>query len=140
MLRTPDLAAPLEGAGRQFRERTGIESTVDLPPTGRIDAERSTDVFRILQEALTNVVRHARASRVDVHLRATLEELVLEVHDNGRGIRDREIDDPQAFGLVGMRERVLPWGGEVGVSTVPQGGTSVTVCIPLGHGRPGSVG
>jgi len=62
------------------------------------------------------------------------------VHDNGRGIRDREIDDPQAFGLVGMRERVLPWGGEVGVGTAPQGGTSVTVCIPLGGGRPGSVG
>ena len=134
------LSAAVEWAVRQFAERTGIECTLDLPQPVRIDAERSTDVFRILQEALTNVARHARASRVDVHLRATLEELVLEVHDNGRGIRDREIDDPQAFGLVGMRERVLPWGGEVGVRTAPQGGTSVTVCIPLGHGRPSSVG
>jgi len=134
------LSAAVEWAVRQFAERTGIECILDVPQPVRIDAERSTDVFRILQEALTNVARHARASRVDVHLRATPEELVLEVHDNGRGIRDREIDDPEAFGLVGMRERVLPWGGEVGVRTVPEGGTSVTVCIPLGHGGPGSVG
>jgi len=133
------LSAAIDWAGRQFAERTGIECTLDLPPHPvRIDSERSTDVFRILQEALTNVVRHARATRVDVHLRATPEELVLEVHDNGRGIRDREIDDPRAFGLVGMRERVLPWGGEVGVHAAPQGGTSVTVCVPLGHGRPGT--
>ena len=132
------LSAAVEWAVRQFAQRTGIECTFDLPPQPvRIDSERSTDVFRILQEALTNVVRHARATHVDVHLRATPEELVLEVHDNGRGIRDREIDDPRAFGLVGMRERVLPWGGEVGVRTVPQGGTSVTVCIPLGQGAPG---
>ena len=134
------LSAAVEWAVQQFAERTGIECILDVPQPVRIDAERSTDVFRILQEALTNVARHARASRVDVHLRATPEELVLEVHDNGRGIRDREIDDPEAFGLVGMRERVLPWGGEVGVRTVPEGGTSVTVCIPLGHGGPGSVG
>jgi len=135
------LSAAIDWAGRQFAERTGIECTLDLPPHPvLIDSERSTDVFRILQEALTNVVRHARATRVDVHLRTTPEELVLEVHDNGRGISDREVDDPRAFGLVGMRERVLQWGGEVGVRAVPQGGTSVTVCIPLGHGRPGSVG
>src|SRR5439155_1373094 len=133
------LSAAIDWAGRQFAERTGIECTLDLPPHPvRIDSERSTDVFRILQEALTNVVRHARATRVDVHLRATPEELVLEVHDNGRGISDREVDDPRAFGLVGMRERVLPWGGEVGVHAAPQGGTSVTVCIPRGHGRPGT--
>ena len=133
------LSAAIDWAARQFAQRTGIECTLDLPlhPV-RIDSERSTDVFRILQEALTNVVRHARATRVHVHLRATPEELVLEVHDNGRGISERAIDDPRAFGLLGMRERVLPWGGEVGVRAAPQGGTSVTVCIPLGHGGPGS--
>jgi len=133
------LSAAVEWAVRQFAQRTGIECTLDLPPhLVGIDAERSTDAFRILQEALTNVARHARATRVDVHLRATPGELVLEVHDNGRGISDREVSDPRAFGLVGMRERVLTWGGEVGVRAAPQGGTSVTVCIPLGHGRPGA--
>jgi PAS domain S-box-containing protein len=133
------LCAAVDWAVRQFAQRTGIEAVLDLPPHDvRIDAERSTDLFRILQEALTNVARHARATRVDVHLRTTPGELVLEVHDNGRGIRDREIDDPRAFGLLGMRERVLPWGGEVGVHAAPQGGTSVTVCMPLGHGRPGA--
>ena len=133
------LSAAVEWAVRQFARRTGIECTLDLPPQAVwIDSERSTDVFRILQEALTNVVRHARATCVDVHLRATPEELVLEVHDNGRGISDREIDNPRAFGLLGMRERVLSWHGELGVRAAPQGGTSVTVCIPLHHGRPGT--
>jgi PAS domain S-box-containing protein len=133
------LSAAVEWAARQFAERTHIECVVDLPPHAvRIDSARSTDVFRILQEALTNVARHAQATRVDVHLRATPGELVLEVHDNGRGISDREIDDPQAFGLLGMRERVLPWGGELGVRAAPRGGTSLTVCLPLGHGRPGA--
>src|SRR5207237_3498682 len=76
------LSAAIDWAARQFVQRTGIECPLDLPPHPlRIDSERSTDVFRILQEALTNVVRHARATRVHVHLRATPEELVLEVHD-----------------------------------------------------------
>jgi len=133
------LSAAVEWAVRQFAQRTGIECALDLPRESlRIDSDRSTDVFRILQEALTNVARHARATRVDVHLRATPGELVLEVHDNGRGISDREIDDPGAFGLLGMRERVLPWGGEVGVRASPQGGTSVTVCIPMHHDTPGA--
>lgn len=133
------LSAAVEWAARRFAERTGIECLLDLLPHAvRVDSARSTDLFRIFQEALTNVARHAQATRVDVHLRATPGELVLEVHDNGRGISDREIDDPQAFGLLGMRERVLPWGGELGVRAAPQGGTSVTVCIPLGHGPPGA--
>jgi PAS domain S-box-containing protein len=129
------LSAAVEWAVQQFGRRTRIECALDLPAEPlRLDAERSTDLFRILQEALTNVARHAHASRVDVHLRATSGEVVLEVHDNGRGITDSEMENVRSFGLLGMRERTLPWGGELGVRVAPQGGTSVIACIPLGHG------
>jgi two-component system sensor histidine kinase UhpB len=129
------LAAAVEWAVQQFARRTGIRCELDLPadpPT--IDADRSIDVFRILQEALANVARHAEASSVEVCLRVTPGELVLEVHDNGRGIRPNEIESAAAFGLLGMRERALLWGGEIGIRAVPQGGTCAIVCIPLAHG------
>jgi PAS domain S-box-containing protein len=128
------LSAAVDWAVQQFARRTRIECVLDLPPAPlRLDADRSTDLFRILQEALTNVARHAHASRVDVHLRATPGEVVLEVHDNGRGITDGETENVRSFGLLGMRERTLPWGGELCVRVAPQGGTSVIACIPPGH-------
>ena len=128
------LAAAVDWAVRQFARRTGIRCELDLPTEPlEIDADRSIDVFRILQEALANVARHAEASRVHVHLRATPGELVLEVHDNGRGISPSEIDSVASFGLLGMRERALVWGGEIGIRAVPQGGTCAIVRIPLAH-------
>ena len=133
------LVAAIEWAVHQFGRRTGIRCLLDLPPEQvPFEPERSTDIFRILQEALTNIARHAGATQVDIHLRATPGEVVLEVHDNGRGITECEIVDTRSFGLLGMRERALSWGGEVGVHAAPQGGTSVTLCIPLGRGRPGA--
>lgn len=126
------LAAAVEWAVQGFARRTGIRCELDLPTEPlEIDADRSIDVFRILQEALANVARHAEASSVDVHLRATMGELVLEVHDNGRGISASEIESVQSFGLLGMRERALLWGGEIGIRAIPQGGTCAVVRIPL---------
>ena len=134
------LVAAVEWAARQFDRRTGIPCSLDMPPEQIcLDLERSTDIFRILQEALTNIARHAGATQVDIRLRDTPCEVVLEVHDNGRGITESESVDAHSFGLLGMRERALSWGGDVGVCAAPQGGTSVTACIPLGHGRPGAV-
>ena len=95
------LAAAVEWAVQQFARRTGICCELDLPTESlQIDADRSIDVFRILQEALANVARHAEATSVHVQLRATSGELVLEVHDNGRGIRPSEIE------RASCRERV----------------------------------
>jgi PAS domain S-box-containing protein len=126
------LAAAVEWAVQQFARRTGIACELDLPTELiEIDADRSIDVFRILQEALANVARHAEASRVEVCLRAATDEVVLEVRDNGRGIRPSEIDSVQSFGLLGMRERALLWGGEIDIRAVPQGGTCAVVRIPL---------
>src|SRR5437879_226384 len=134
------LVAAVEWAARQFDRRTGIPCSLDMPPEQIcLDLERSPHIFRILQEALTNIARHAGATQVDIRLRDTPCEVVLEVHDNGRGITESESVDAHSFGLLGMRERALSWGGDVGVCAAPQGGTSVTACIPLGHGRPGAV-
>jgi signal transduction histidine kinase len=132
------LAAAVEWAVQQFARRTGIRCELDLPPEQlRIDADRSIDVFRILQEALANVARHAEASRVHVHLWATSDELVLEVQDNGRGIRPSEIESVASFGLLGMRERALFWGGTIGIRAAPEGGTCAVVCIPLDQSAAG---
>jgi len=132
------LAAAVEWAVQQFARRTGIHCELDLPTEPlRLDADRSIDVFRILQEALANVARHAQASAVQVHLRVAPGELVLEVHDNGRGIDPSEVESVASFGLLGMRERALLWGGEIGISRAPHGGTCAVVCIPLASDAPG---
>ncbi len=87
-------------------------------------------LFRITQEALTNVARHAQATRVAVAFRETPEGWALEITDNGRGIRDEEIHHPNALGLLGMRERLLPWQGRIEFERPPAGGTRVRVLIP----------
>jgi signal transduction histidine kinase len=97
-----------------------------------VDAARATTVFRICQEALTNVARHAQATRVDIGLRMAERKLVLEVRDNGRGISADAVANPQSVGLMGMRERVLPWGGNVQIHGVEGKGTVVTVHLPAG--------
>ena len=78
------------------------------------DKERSTAIFRIFQELLTNVARHANATRVGVHL-AESETIGLKVEDNGRGIREEEFEAPKSLGFLGLRERVLAFGGSIDV-------------------------
>ena len=108
------LAAAIEWQAQEFASRTGIDCEVQLEAEElALDDVRSTALFRILQEALTNVARHAEASRVDIRLNGTDDEVVLEVRDNGRGIADREIDGADSFGIIGMRARVRESGGAV---------------------------
>jgi len=92
--------------------------------------DTSITVFRILQETLTNVARHAGATRVEVSLRGLGDDLELVVADNGRGIREDELHKPKSFGLLGVRERVDYRGGEVRISGRSRKGTTVTVRLP----------
>jgi PAS domain S-box-containing protein len=132
------LLAAIEWETQQFTRRTGIPCTHELPPDPpAVDADRSTDVFRILQEALTNVARHAGAREVVVTLRFWRGELQLSVSDDGRGITAAEIASPQALGLVGMRERALLWDGTVEWRARDGGGTVVDLRLPLANGRRG---
>lgn len=132
------LVATLEWQVREFQDRTGIPCVFTRSADHLvIDAMRSTTLFRICQEALTNVVRHANATRVDVDLRGVGTHVVLTVRDNGRGISKNAVADPRSLGLVGMRERVLPWGGNVRIRGVRGKGTVVTVRIPVTEPRHG---
>lgn len=115
----------------EFKERTGIECELTiLPDRLDLDAERSTTLFRIYQEALTNVARHAEASRVDVRCEQFPDRVELEVNDNGCGIDEAEISDSHSLGLAGARERALVWGGEVRITGKPGQGTQLFVRIP----------
>jgi signal transduction histidine kinase len=122
----------MEGQIQEFQERTGITCTLRLEPEDLdLDAARSTTVFRIVQEALTNVARHADATQVDIGLHLRQEMLCLDVRDNGRGIPAQALDDPQSFGLLGIRERVLHWHGDVHIQGSQDRGTVLTVRIPV---------
>ena len=93
--------------------------------------EQATAIFRIFQETLTNVMRHAQASQVHVIMEGRSRQLILRVHDNGRGIKECQISDSKSLGLLGMRERVLPWEGEVNIQGGENQGTTVTIKINM---------
>jgi PAS domain S-box-containing protein len=117
---------------QEFGRRTDITSKFSASPEGIVlDRDRSTTVFRICQEALTNIARHAEATSIGVSLRKGTGRVSLKISDNGKGIEEDQILDPRAFGLIGMRERARFWGGEVKISGAPGKGTRVAVSIPL---------
>src|SRR6185503_16601267 len=101
-----------------------------------IPEHMASSAFRILQESLTNVARHARASRVVIRLTVTDDVLTLEIADDGVGIESLRLDGTASLGLVGMRERALACGGELCITGRPMMGTTVALRIPLGPGAP----
>jgi len=116
----------------EFQKRTRIRARLQCEGDRAIDRESSTVVFRIVQEALTNVIRHAEATRVNVNLKIDDHSLMLEVNDNGRGIRSAEIACSESLGIVGMHERVKRLGGEFKIAPRSPRGTRLDVSIPLG--------
>lgn len=126
------LVATLEWQLQEFQNRTGIESKlISTPEETTLDKEGCTTVFRIFQEILTNVVRHAQATQVAVTLEETATFLTLQVQDNGRGMTETEIHAPKSIGLLGMQERARLRGGEVQFQGIPGKGTRVIVRLPL---------
>lgn len=132
------LVAAIEWQANDFQSRTGIQcvARTSVPEKPVLSAELNTAFFRIFQETLTNVIRHAGASRVEVQLKKEPGRVVLEVRDNGRGITEAEISGAGSLGLRGMRERAALLGGEVAIHGVPREGTTVTVWIPSGQPAP----
>ncbi|HQA82408.1 MAG TPA: PAS domain S-box protein [Syntrophales bacterium] len=126
------LSAAIEWQTQDFQRRFDLPCRADLSLEDEgIDRHLATAVFRILQETLTNVVRHAGATEVSVRLSEKNKVLILEVTDNGRGVTRAQIEDPRSFGLIGMRERVRPWEGTVVIEGKPNEGTRVVVSVPL---------
>ena len=132
MLDDMGLIAAVGWQAKDFQKRTGIRCRTKLPPEGtKLDLDVSTTAFRIFQEILTNVARHSRATRVDIELIVDEERLSLEVADNGVGIPDSDLNGRKSLGLLGMQERALLFGGQVGITGVPGQGTRVSVTIPI---------
>jgi signal transduction histidine kinase len=128
------LIAALEWQANEFQTRTGIKCDVHTDDLHEpvLTPDLATTFFRIFQETLTNVIRHAGATHVVVHLKEAAGRIILEVKDNGRGISSEEIYNTRSMGLLGMKERAALLGGTFKIGPVPGGkGTLATVSIPL---------
>ena len=132
MLDDLGLLAAIEWQAVEFHKRSGIECRVScIKNEGNLDKQRSIALFRIFQEALTNVSRHAGASKVEIEFHQSKEEVILAINDNGRGIPENNTATSKSYGILGMTERVAQLGGKIIFGSPPGSGFSVTVRLPL---------
>jgi PAS domain S-box-containing protein len=132
MLDDLGLSAALEWQAGEFQARTGIVCKLNLPmEVVEIDRDQATALFRIFQEALTNISRHSRATKVRVVLKMRPDCIDFAIRDNGIGILESQISNPRSLGLTGMRERVYAFGGTLQFKSAAGKGTAVYVAMPL---------
>ena len=126
------IGSAVEWQARRFESRTQIPCLVQVPenPPQLSDA-KAIGLFRILQEALTNVMRHAQAHTVELQLSVEGSELCLRIADDGVGFDPQATRQGVSFGLVGMRERVLMFGGTLQIDSQPGEGTTLWIRVPL---------
>jgi signal transduction histidine kinase len=127
------LAAAVEWQAADFASRNGVRCQVSVPPVDlHLDGDRATAAFRIFQECLTNVIRHAKAKSVHVSLCQEQENILLVVEDDGIGFCESDLSNSLgSLGLLGMKERAQFCGGEVQISSSPGNGTTVTIRVPV---------
>ena len=124
-------AAAIELEAESFARRSGIEVALHLEPKEiDIASARATALYRVIQEALTNVARHSGAGRVEVRVEKREGFIEAEVRDFGRGISDEELSSTSALGLIGIHERIYAFDGNVALERVDGGGTRVLVRVP----------
>jgi signal transduction histidine kinase len=136
VLDTLGCSAAAEWLASEFSRRTEIRTCFDGDPDLELPPQASTAVFRILQEALTNIARHAGASRVEVELRADTHAATLRVADDGRGLTGTDVAKAGGFGLRGMAERLRVLGGSMTLLPRAAGGTELLVRVPVSLDRP----
>ena len=126
------LSAAIEWQADEFVKRTGIQCDIELGPEDIIlDDARSVAIFRIFQETLTNITRHADATRVRVILKKNTTAVEMRVSDNGKGLWKKRLSGLQSFGIIGMRERAYSFGGNLVITGTRGEGTTVAVTIPI---------
>jgi signal transduction histidine kinase len=129
------LIPALEWLVSEMKKRSVVRFFLNIPPTEvQLPKEIATALFRIVQEALTNVVRHANATRVEIALKAGEDAVEVRVSDNGSGITEEQMRRPNAFGLIGIHERVSHFGGNVTIRGLPEKGTTLIVTMPAKRG------
>lgn len=125
------IGAAIEWQAEEFQKRSGIECEVAVASdVFTIDIDIATALFRIFQEALTNVLKHSRATKVEASLKEEEDRIVLRIHDNGVGITEKQMSKRHSFGLLGMRERLYAFGGTISINGKEQRGTTLTIVIP----------
>jgi len=135
MLDSLGLAAAIEHEIATFMSTSSLKCKADIDiDDSSLDKNAALSLYRVLQESLTNIARHANATRVNIRLKKHKEHVLLEVADNGRGIRAEDISSPDAFGLLGMQERVNLLKGRIEIKGDKGMGTTVQVTIPTGNG------
>lgn len=126
------LTAAIEWQAEEFSQRTGIRCDVLSEPEDIVlDQEYSIAIFRIFQETLTNIARHAEAAKVEATLRRQPRKIEMRVQDDGKGIEKKQISDPKSYGLIGMHERVHSLGGELRIEGIKDRGTTIVMVMPL---------
>ena len=139
MLDELGLASAIQWSVEEFQERTGIKCKVSVSVEDmQLDPGRATAVFRILQEALTNVIRHSEASEVELDIHRGDGHLEMRIKDNGQGISPSAASADNAFGLLGMKERALSFGGRVEIEGRSGEGTTVFLHLPLSNQSKGA--
>src|SRR5205085_5566692 len=128
------LGAAIEWQAQQFQARTGIvcrcDCALELP---ELNQTQATAIFRISQEALTNILRHAQATRVEITMKIESGELVITISDNGQGITETEKSSQRSLGLLGMHERAHLIGGQIDIAGIAGQGTVLTIRVPISN-------
>jgi signal transduction histidine kinase len=126
------LIEAIESQAEQFQNRSGITSSFDSAvDTITLSRAQSIAVFRIVQEALTNILRHANATRVNIAVDEQAGDLILTIRDNGKGITDEDKSRPLSLGLLGMQERAHLVGGTIVITGVEGRGTTISLRVPV---------
>jgi signal transduction histidine kinase len=126
------LSAAIEWQAEEFTNRTGIPCELRSDPVDIVlDQQLSIAIFRIFQETLTNIARHANATKVKAILKKGLGKIEMMVSDNGKGLDNQHISDPKSYGLIGMYERVHSFGGDLAIRGKKNLGTTIEVSIPI---------
>lgn len=129
------LATALKHEAQQWQQRTGVRCLLHLPEQQlELSHDAATAIFRIFQETLTNIARHAQATEANIELRPDEDQVLLEVRDNGQGISAEAVRDPRSLGLLGMKERASLLGGEITFTPGAERGTVVTLRLPIKTG------
>ncbi|MFQ5704980.1 MAG: PAS domain S-box protein [Gemmatimonadales bacterium] len=126
------LEAAVEWQVCEFARHSGMDYSLDVRALDvPLESSRATAIFRILQESLTNVARHAEARHVDISMVVENGSMVMQIRDDGRGITQSSVIGGESLGLIGMRERAASFGGEVDIRALPEGGTVVCLTMPV---------
>ncbi len=126
------LAATVEWQVKEFEKRSGISCILKIDTAiAQLGQDNAINVYRILQESLSNVMRHSGATSVTVSLAKSGQQLVLQITDNGAGICEQEISAHTSFGILGMEERARLCGGAIAINGIPGNGTTISLSIPI---------